>query len=68
MTGVDLLNSLPVVAILAAGVWLLRLEGRVNTHEAVCAERYRTLEQRHTESLNALADVNAKLDRLMARE
>ena len=24
-------------------VWLLRLEGRLNTHEAVCAERYKNL-------------------------
>jgi len=62
MTAADLLASVPVLAVAALGVWALRLEGRVNTHEAVCAERYRRLEERHGEALEALAAIDRKLD------
>jgi hypothetical protein len=65
MTGADLLAGVPLLALLGAGVWLLRLEGRVNTHEAVCAERYRRLEERHGEALTALAAISQKLDRMV---
>jgi hypothetical protein len=65
MTGADLLAGVPLVVLIGAGVWLVRLEGRVNTHEAVCAERYRRLEERHSEALDALAQIDQKLDRVM---
>jgi hypothetical protein len=55
-----------VLALIAAGVWLVRLEGRVNTHEAVCAERYRRLDERATESATKLHEIDAKLDRLIS--
>lgn len=62
MTAADLLSGVPLLALIAASVWLIRLEGRVNTHEAVCAERYRRLEEKHGEALAALATIDQKLD------
>jgi hypothetical protein len=66
MTLETLLTNVPVLALIAAGVWLVRLEGRVNTHEAVCAERYRRLDERATESATKLHEIDAKLDRLIS--
>ena len=42
--------------VLAGLFWLVRLEGRLNTHEQVCSERYDNLAEKHD-------DTNAKLDR-----
>lgn len=46
-------------------VWLVRMEGRLNTHEAICAERYRRLEERHTEGLDRMRSMDAKLDAMI---
>jgi hypothetical protein len=55
-----------VVPAVLALAWLLRLESRVNVHEAVCAERYKRLEERHDEAIDALRALDRKLD-AMAR-
>lgn len=65
MTAADMLASVPFLATVAAFIWALRLEGRVNTHEAVCAERYKKLEERHATSMEHLRAIDAKLDRLV---
>ena len=62
MSAVALLQGIPVLVMLAAGIWALRLEGRVSMHEAVCAERYKRLEERHDESIEALKQMNSKID------
>lgn len=46
-------------------IWLVRLEGRVNTHEAECAQRQKRADERHAETNAKLASIDAKLDRLM---
>jgi hypothetical protein len=48
-------------------VWLIRLEGRVNTHEAICAERYKQLQDRHAETLDEMRSMDAKLDSIIQR-
>ena len=48
-------------------VWLIRLEGRVNTHEAICAERYQQLRQQHVEGLDEMRLIETKLDSLIQR-
>ena len=48
-------------------VWLIRLEGRVNTHEAICAERYQQLRQQHIEGLDEMRLIETKLDGLIKR-
>ena len=48
-------------------VWLIRLEGRVNTHEAICAERYQQLRQQHVEGLDEMRQIETKLDALIQR-
>ena len=48
-------------------VWLIRLEGRVNTHEAICAERYSQLRQQHVEALDQMRLIETKLDGLIQR-
>jgi hypothetical protein len=48
-------------------VWLIRLEGRVNTHEAICAERYRQLREQHVEALDEMRQIESKLDGLIQR-
>ena len=61
MTALDLLQGVPLLALVGAGIWLLRLEGRVSTHEAVCAERYRRLEEKHDEALLAIRELGVEL-------
>tara|TARA_R110002167_G_scaffold6079_1_gene27672 strand:- start:218 stop:421 length:204 start_codon:yes stop_codon:yes gene_type:complete len=46
-------------------VWLIRLEGRVNTHEAICSERYKQLQDRHAETLDEMRSMDAKLDSII---
>lgn len=46
-------------------VWLVRLEGRVNTHEAECAQRQARMDERHAETNKKLDAIDAKLDRLV---
>ena len=55
------------LSVIAGIVWLVRVEGRINIHEAVCAERYRQLEARHQEATKELRSIDHKLDRLMER-
>ena len=65
----DLPAELVAVGLLVIGsiVWLIRLEGRVNTHEAICAERYRQLRQQHVEALDEMRLIETKLDGLIQR-
>jgi len=65
MTTDGLLAGIPLVTILASIVWLIRLEGRVNTHEAVCAERYRHLQEHHATAMKHLESIDARLEQLM---
>lgn len=51
---------------LAGIVWLVRLEGRVNSHEASCLQRQKQLDERHAEANTKLAAIDQKLDRLLA--
>ncbi len=53
------------VPLLAAGVWLLRLEGRLNTHEASCEQRQKNLDERHAVITKTLESIDGKLDYLM---
>jgi hypothetical protein len=65
----DLSPEVLAAASLAIGsiVWLIRLEGRVNTHEAICAERYSQLRQQHVEALDQMRLIEIKLDGLIQR-
>jgi hypothetical protein len=56
-----------VSLVLGSIVWLIRLEGRVNTHEAICAERYQQLRQQHSEALDEMRTIETKLDGLIQR-
>lgn len=44
-------------------VWLLRLEGRVNSHERECAQRMLKLDERHAAIVKGLDMLTAKVDR-----
>lgn len=53
-------------------VWLIRMEGRINAHEASCSERQKRLDERHREIDRRLTSIdegqartNDKLDRLL---
>lgn len=66
--------ELSMAALVAAGsaamsaiVWLVRLEGRMTTHEAICGERYRHLEERYAEGLDKMKSIDQKIDLLMQR-
>jgi hypothetical protein len=65
----DIPTELIAVVSLVAGsiVWLIRLEGRVNTHEAICTERYRQLREQHVEALDEMRLIETKLDGLIQR-
>ena len=56
------------LSVIAGTVWLVRLEGRMNIHEAVCAERYQQLQSRHQETTKELRSIDHKLDRLVERQ
>jgi hypothetical protein len=56
-----------VSLVIGSIVWLIRLEGRVNTHEAICAERYQQLRQQHVEGLDEMRLIETKLDSLIQR-
>lgn len=53
------------IPVLAALVWLLRLEGRLNTHEQVCSQRYVNLADKHDDTIKKIDRVEEKLDRLV---
>jgi|TARA_R110000823_G_scaffold66883_2_gene156224 hypothetical protein len=65
----DIPSELVAVVSLVIGsvVWLIRLEGRVNTHEAICSERYKQLQDRHAETLDEMRSMDAKLDSIIQR-
>ena len=65
----DIPAELVAVVSLVIGsiVWLIRLEGRVNTHEAICAERYQQLRQQHVEGLDEMRLIETKLDSQIQR-
>ena len=65
----DIPAELVAVVSLVIGsiVWLIRLEGPVNTHEAICAERYQQLRQQHVEGLDEMRLIETKLDSLIQR-
>ena len=65
----DIPAELVAVVSLVIGsiVWLMRVEGRVNTHEAICAERYQQLRQQHVEGLEEMRQIEGKLDGLIQR-
>lgn len=50
--------------VVGAGVWLIRLEGRLNTHERGCEERQKLLDERHVEIQKKLDHLIEKVDRL----
>jgi len=56
-----------VLPIVGSIVWLVRLEGRVNTHEAECRLRQKRLDERHDEMSAELRAINTKLDWLVER-
>lgn len=60
--GVGVAIAVPVIS---AGAWLIRLEGRLNTHEGICGERYKALNERHAEVSKKLDHVDSKLDRIL---
>ena len=51
--------------IIGAVVWLVRLEGRLNTHERGCEKRQLQLDERHAEMGKTLNHIVQKLDRLI---
>lgn len=51
-----------VTALAGALTWLLRLEGRVSTHEQVCAERQKHLTERLDAIKTAASATDHKLD------
>ena len=53
------------VPVVAGIVWLIRLEGRLNTHEGQCAERQKRLDERHKTIQDHLTSMDGKLDRLL---
>ena len=52
------------VAIIGGVAWAVRVEGRVNGHDALFEEREKALEDRHEELQYRLARIESKLDRL----
>lgn len=61
---VGIIVAIAVPAILGV-VWLIRLEGRVNTHERGCEERQKSLDERHDAMSKKLDHIDQKLDRLI---
>ena len=55
------------VPTILGGVWLIRLEGRVQAHEQGCDERQKRLDERHGEMSKKLDHIDRKLDRLIER-
>lgn len=53
--------------VLGGVVWLIRLEGRVNSHEKSCEERQKRLDERHKNIEHHLASIDRKLDRLIGQ-
>lgn len=43
----------------AAMRWIFRLESRQESHEKVCTERYRNLEDKHSEALRQVQEVKS---------
>lgn len=56
-----------ITAGLGGIIWLVRLEGRVNAHEAACLERQKRLDERHGEISDRLGKIDDKLDQIVER-
>lgn len=46
-------------------VWLIRLEGRQNSHERSCEQRQKNLDERHATISKTLERMDAKLDHIL---
>ena len=46
-------------------VWLIRLEGRQNSHERACEQRQKNLDERHATITATMTRMDGKLDRLL---
>lgn len=57
--------GMPLVGAL---IWFIRLEGRVNAHEASCEERQKKLDERYREANRRLDSIDGKLDRLLEHD
>ena len=53
------------IPIVVGIVWLIRLEGRVNTHERMCEERQKRMDERHEAMAHLLDAMSQKLDKLL---
>lgn len=57
-----------IVGLSIAGlVWLVRLEGRQNSHERECIQYRKLVDERHAGMTKTLDAMNEKLDRLVER-
>jgi len=56
---------LVAVPIIGGIIWAIRLEGRQTAHERECAERQKRMDERHDVSVERLANIDKKLDRLL---
>ena len=45
--------------------WLIRLEGRQQTHERECLQRQKNLDERHASITATMTRMDGKLDRLL---
>lgn len=45
-------------------IWIVRLEGRLNTHEGICTQRYENLLDHHAENVRRLDAIGDQLDEL----
>ncbi len=64
----DLLQVLPAVVVGVGGVvWAIRLEGRVNTHDAIFIEREKQTNQRKADQDRREADLDKRFDRVEAK-
>lgn len=50
-----------------AVVWLVRLEGRVNSHEQKCDERQKRMDERHEQMTDMLQEIRADVKALTGR-
>jgi hypothetical protein len=54
-----------VLASVGAGIWAVRLEGRLNTHEAKDEEAFKGFEKNFSDAKEAIQMVDSKLDRII---
>lgn len=59
---IDPLLLSATVAGIAGGVWLIRLEGRVNSHDTLFVEREKLVTTQHQTLVDRLVRIETKLD------